>query len=74
MLTATRDVAKTQRDLAKSIDGRTREGYLHGLGTSLDLVTSAQSLRQADLNLVILEFQVAEARANAVLANAECNY
>jgi outer membrane protein TolC len=74
VLTATRDVAKRQRDLAKSIDGRTREGYLHGLGTSLDLVTSAQSLRQAEISLVVLEFQVAEARANAVLANADCNY
>jgi multidrug efflux system outer membrane protein len=74
VLTASRDVAKTQRDLAKSIDHRTREGYLHGLGTSLDLVTSAQSLRQAEINLVQLEFQVSEARANAVLANAECSY
>jgi len=74
VLTASRDVARTQRDLAKSIDGRTREGYLHGLGTSLDLVTSAQSLRQADINLVLLEFQVSEARANAVLSNAECGY
>ena len=61
-------------DLAKSIDGRTREGYLHGLGTSLDLVTSAQSLRQAEINLVILEVQVGEARANAALANAQCAY
>jgi outer membrane protein TolC len=74
VLTASRDVAKTQRDLAKSIDARTREGYLHGLGTSLDLVTSAQSLRQAEISLVLLEFQLSEARANAVLANAECRY
>jgi multidrug efflux system outer membrane protein len=74
VIAATRDVAKTQRDLAKSIDARTREGYLHGLGTSLDLVTSAQSLRQAEINLALLEFQVSEARANAVLANAECKY
>jgi outer membrane protein TolC len=74
VLAATRDVAKTQRDLARSIDQRTREGYLHGLGTSLDLVTSAQSLRQAEISLVLLEFQVSEARANAVLANADCKY
>ena len=74
VLGASRDVAQTQRDLAKSIDGRTREGYLHGLGTSLDLVTSAQSLRQAEINLVLLEFQLSEARADAVLANAACNY
>jgi multidrug efflux system outer membrane protein len=74
VLGASRDVAKRQVDLATSIDGRTREGYLHGLGTSLDLVTSAQSLRQTEISLVLLEFELSEARANAVLANAECNY
>jgi outer membrane protein TolC len=72
--TASRDLAQAERDLAHSIDVRTREGYLHGLGTSLDLVTSAQTLRQDEINLAILEFQVAEARADALLANADCTY
>jgi multidrug efflux system outer membrane protein len=71
---ASRDLARTERDLARNIDLRTREGYLHGLGTSLDLVTSAQSLRQDEIGLAILEFQVAEARADALLANADCTY
>jgi outer membrane protein, multidrug efflux system len=71
---AARDQARQQRDLASRVDQRTREGYAHGLGTSLDLVTSAQALRQTEVNLAVLEFQVAEARANAVLANAECVY
>jgi outer membrane protein TolC len=53
---------------------RTQEGYSHGLGTSLDLVTSAQTLRQDEINLAILEFQVAEARADALLSNADCTY
>lgn len=69
-----RDVAKQERDLADRIDQRTRDGYAHGLGTSLDLVISAQALRQADIDLAILEFQVDQARANAVLTNAECVY
>ena len=47
---------------------------MRGAGTSLDLVISAQSLRQADINLVLLEVEVGEARASAVLANAECVY
>jgi outer membrane protein TolC len=72
--TAGRDVAKQQRDLAARIDARTREGYAKGVGTSLDLVTSAQALRQAEINLVLLEFELAQARAGAVLANAECVY
>jgi outer membrane protein TolC len=72
VLKAARDIARMQRDLAQRIDVRTREGYAGGLGTSLDLVTSAQALRQAEINLALLEFQFGAARANAVLANAEC--
>jgi multidrug efflux system outer membrane protein len=72
--TAARAVAKEQRDLAARIDARTREGYARGVGTSLDLVTSAQALRQAEINLVLLDFELAQAQAGAVLANAECIY
>ncbi len=71
---AARDVARHEVDLAQRIDDRTRDGYAHGLGTSLDLVVSAQALRQAQIDLAILEYQVAEARADAVLTNAECLY
>jgi outer membrane protein TolC len=71
---ASRDVAQQQRDLAYSIDQRTREGYTHGLGTSLDLVTSAQALRQAEINLALLQFQTSQARVLSVLSNAECVY
>jgi hypothetical protein len=71
---ASRDVAREQRDLAQRIDQRLREGYLHGVGTSLDLVLQAGLLRQAELNLAALEFQAAAARVGAILANAECAY
>ncbi len=74
VLRASRDVAARQRDLADRIDQRTRSGYRQGLGTSLDLVTSAQALRQAETNLALLDFQLAQGRANAVLTNAECVY
>jgi multidrug efflux system outer membrane protein len=74
VLQSTRDVAKEQRDLAQRIDDRTRGGYAQGLGTSLDLVTSAQDLRRAEIDLALFDFQVAEARADAVLTNAECLY
>ena len=69
-----RDVSKTRRDLAARIDMRTREAYSRGRGTSLDLVISGQALRQAEINLAILEFQLAEARADAALENAECAF
>jgi multidrug efflux system outer membrane protein len=74
VLRASREVAAQQRDLAERIDHRTRDGYAQGLGTSLDLVISAQALRQAETNLALLDFQVGQARANAVLTNAECVY
>lgn len=70
----TRDAARQQRDTAARVDERTRDGYSKGLGTSLDLVISGQALRQAEINLAILEFQVEDARADAVLVNAECVY
>jgi outer membrane protein, multidrug efflux system len=71
---ASRDVAARRRDLADRIDHRTRAGYAQGLGTSLDLVTSAEALRQTEIDLALLDFQVGQARANAVLTNAECVY
>ena len=71
---ASRDVAQQQRDLAKRVDERTRQGYMHGLGTSLDLVVSAQALRQTEINLALLQFQAAQARVLAILANADCAY
>ncbi len=74
LLQATRDVARRQREVAERVDRRTREGYAKGLGTSLDLVTSAQTLRQAEIALALLDFQVGQARATAVLTNAECVY
>ena len=74
VLESSRDVAHAQRDLAASVDQRTRNGYAEGVGTSLDLVTSAQALRQSEINLALLDFQVAQARANAYLVNAQCVY
>jgi outer membrane protein TolC len=71
---ASRDVALARRDLAKRIDGRTREGYARGFGTSLDLVTSAQDLRQTEIGLALQDLELGQARAGAVLTNAECLY
>lgn len=69
---ATLEVAEQQRELANSVDQRTREGYQHGLGTSLDLVTSGAALRQAELNLILSRFRSAQARVVALLSHADC--
>jgi outer membrane protein TolC len=70
----TREQAIEQRDIAARVDERTRDAYAKGLGTSLDLVISGQARRQADINLAVVDFQVEDARAQAVLVNAECVY
>jgi multidrug efflux system outer membrane protein len=69
-----RDVSKTERDLAAEIDARTRDAYARGQGTSLGLVTAAEQLRSAEINLALLDFQYAEARASAVLEDAQCTF
>jgi outer membrane protein TolC len=74
VLDDSRAVARTERDLAARIDQRTRDGYARGLGTSLDLVVSAQDLRQAEIRLALLDFDADRARAHAALINAECVY
>ena len=71
---ADRDVSRAERDLANRIDLRIRDAYAHGHGTSLDLVTAAQALRLAEINLAVLDFQLAEALADATLENAECTF
>ena len=38
------------------------------------LVISAQALRQAEIDLAVQDLELGEARAGAVLANAECIY
>jgi outer membrane protein TolC len=68
----TLDVNKRSRDLAAEVDRLTRAGFATGLYTSLDLVTAAASLRQAEINLALAEFGLIKAKILAVLALATC--
>src|SRR5262249_18191540 len=67
-----RKVAADARALAAETDRLVRTGYVEGQGTSLELVTAAAALRQADINLALKEFDVVRARVFAVLALANC--
>lgn len=67
-----RKVSADARALAAETDRLTQAGYLEGQGTSLELVTAASALRQADINLALAEFQVVKARLLAVLSLATC--
>ena len=67
-----RRVAVAARDLAAENDRLTRTSYLEGRGTSLELVTAAQTLREAEIQLALREFDLVQARVAAVLALATC--
>ena len=68
----TRDVAARSRDLAAEVDRLTRAGFMTGTGTSLDLVTAAAALRQAEINLALSDYGLVRAKILAVLALATC--
>ena len=67
-----RRVAVQTRDLAAENDRLTRTSYLEGRGTSLELVTAAQALREAEIQLAVREFELVKARVLAILALASC--
>jgi len=67
-----REVASRARDLAAEVDRLTRAGFMTGQGTSLDLVTAAAALRQAEINLALADFNVIKAKILAVLSLATC--
>jgi outer membrane protein TolC len=67
-----RRVASSARDLASETDRLTRVAYLEGRGTSLELVSAAQSLRESEIQLALRDFDLVKARVLAVLALASC--
>ncbi|ATB30822.1 TolC family protein [Melittangium boletus] len=69
-----RGIASRARDLADENDRLTRRSFEVGAGTSQDLVVSAAALRQAELNLVVSEFQFFQARIESFLAEAACDW
>lgn len=71
---AEQEIATRARELAAENDRLTRRAFEVGTGTSQDLVVSAAALRQAELNLVVREFQLSQARIEAFLAEAACGW
>ena len=50
-----------------------RIAFVHGTGTSFDLVESAQRQREGEIDVTIKEFEVVRARIAALLALSNCN-
>ncbi|CAM4251744.1 TolC family protein [Corallococcus soli] len=71
---ATRELADRERKLAEENDRLTRRSFEVGTGTSLELVDAAGALRQAELELVIRDFQLRQAQVDAFLSEAACEW
>jgi outer membrane protein TolC len=67
-------VAVSSETLAREGDRLTRALFAEGRGSSLELVTSATALRQAQVGLALREFELVRARILAMLARASCDY
>ena len=65
-------VATAGRDLAAETDRLVRLSYQEGRGTSLELITAAQALRESEIQLALREFELVKSRVLAVLALATC--
>ncbi|MFT3706224.1 MAG: TolC family protein [Archangium sp.] len=73
------DVAQRSRELAAAAlehatktEALTRKAFDAGLGTSLELVTAASSLRAQQLNVALKDYDVLRARVVALFALADC--
>ena len=67
------DVSRQARDIAAESARLSRIAFLHGTGTSFDLVDSASRQRLAEIDVTIKEFEVVRARLAALLALSNCN-
>ncbi len=67
-----REIAAAAFEQSSKTDSLTRRAFDAGLGTSLELVTAASSLRQQQLNLALREYDVIRARVVALFALADC--
>jgi multidrug efflux system outer membrane protein len=71
---AARDIAARERGLAEENDRLTRRSFEVGTGTSLELIDAAAALRQAELALVVRDFELEQSRVEAFLAEAACEW
>jgi outer membrane protein TolC len=66
--------ASAARAKAAELDQLTRRSFEVGRGSSLELVQSAVALRQADVALITRELDLVQARLDAFLTEASCDW
>ena len=70
---ATFAVRRQARDIAKESARLARIAFVHGTGTSFDLVESARRQRLSEIDVTLQEFEVVRARITALLALSNCD-
>lgn len=66
-------VSAKARDIAAETARLARVAFVNGSGTSFDLVDTASKARQAELDLIVKQFEVLRARVAALLALSSCD-
>jgi multidrug efflux system outer membrane protein len=66
-------VSAKARDIAAETARLARVAFVNGSGTSFDLVDTASKARQAELDLIVKQFDVLRARVAALLALSSCD-
>jgi outer membrane protein TolC len=69
-----RVVSEAARDYAKELARLTMAAYQLGTATNFDLVNTEQTWRAAELDLIVKEFAVIQAKLQALLATSNCTY
>jgi outer membrane protein TolC len=67
------EVSRQARDIAAESSRLARIAFVHGTGTSFDLVESARRQRLSEIDVTIKEFEVVRAQITALLALSNCN-
>jgi hypothetical protein len=67
-------VARRRRDVAAKAETLTEIAYVAGQATSLELVAASEAHRQAELELVVRDYEIINARVLADLALATCSW
>lgn len=67
------EVSQRARDVAGETARLARLAFVHGTGTSFDLVDAARRRRLSEIDVTIREFEVVRARIAALLALSNCD-
>lgn len=67
-------LSQEARKIAKESARLAHVSFVHGTGTSFDLVESARRRRLAEIDVTLKEFEVVRARITALLAVSNCSY